>query len=773
MNRFITLRRRTIARWRGLAGLLIVLAFLTGLVVGPVSPAQADDVSATDGTSSTADTTTTETTAADAKTIITLEAATAVVTATSGYHLTATITNTGESAWQAGKLTLSVNPQYTFISRTDMQEWAQAENRIPTPYVLGSVDTPSIDPGKSVTMTVDVPAETDALKRMTSWGPKPLLVDYTPGAADAQADGAQLRTFLTRSASGLNTAATPAMKITVAMPLTSSHWTTDDAALEGLVTGESGATNGTTGKTAGDANTNAQSNTQSNADGTGANAPNAATLDQDHIRFDRTLAQTLAKHSGLETIADPTYLDALAAPPQVNAVMQPADFDITTYAASANEQLYTMAGVDVSAWNADAAIAHYRNAIGDQQASTRTIAWQGNGKWTLQALTDAKRQGYDTVIATHDFESTSSSTVHTGTTVVPTDAGDVTVLVEQRELSNLIKGTATNRKATAETSEAGRIARFVAQSAFYQMEQPYTDRNLLVCFGADEAAGTVDAFMTAIEQSTWLQLTDLDTLAKAEPHASGDTAKSQVPGESKLSDEAITDLTNTLNALAGSHSDILRFRDAILDSESGAGSGAGKSTANTGSAKLPDGGPSQWIDTILAAHNQLALHALAPDGGSAGVQDAAATVSAGARKLSDDLLGGVHLTPSEAVTMVSETASMPVTISNTTAYPVTIRISSITDSPEIATSRINTVTIAPRSESQVTFTLRAATSGSTTAHVTLLDRTDQAFGLSQNTPITCVLKISDKTGFIIIALAVLLGVLGLWRQFNRKKDPDE
>ena len=160
VNRFITLRRRTITRWRDLAGLLIVLAFLTGLVVGPVSVAQADDASATAET----------TTAADAKTIITLEAATAVVTATSGYHLTATITNTGESAWQAGKLTLSVNPQYTFISRTDMQEWAQAENRIPTPYVLGSVDTPSIDPGKSVTMTVDVPAETDALKRMTSWG---------------------------------------------------------------------------------------------------------------------------------------------------------------------------------------------------------------------------------------------------------------------------------------------------------------------------------------------------------------------------------------------------------------------------------------------------------------------------------------------------------------------------------------------------------------------------------------------------------------------------
>jgi len=35
------------------------------------------------------------------------------------------------------------------------------------------------------------------------------------------------------------------------------------------------------------------------------------------------------------------------------------------------------------------------------------------------------------------------------------------------------------------------------------------------------------------------------------------------------------------------------------------------------------------------------------------------------------------------------------------------------------------------------------------------------------------LQISDKTGFIIIGIAVLLGALGLWRQFHRKKDPDE
>ena len=35
------------------------------------------------------------------------------------------------------------------------------------------------------------------------------------------------------------------------------------------------------------------------------------------------------------------------------------------------------------------------------------------------------------------------------------------------------------------------------------------------------------------------------------------------------------------------------------------------------------------------------------------------------------------------------------------------------------------------------------------------------------------MRISDASGFIIIGFAVLLCIIGLWRQFHRKKDPDE
>ena len=61
--------------------------------------------------------------------------------------------------------------------------------------------------------------------------------------------------------------------------------------------------------------------------------------------------------------------------------------------------------------------------------SGTAIAWQGAGEWTMSALETAKRQGYDTVVATSGFTETFSGTVHTDTHVVTTDAGDVSSLM--------------------------------------------------------------------------------------------------------------------------------------------------------------------------------------------------------------------------------------------------------------------------------------------------------------------------------------------------------
>lgn len=682
------------------------------------------------------------------KQVLSLDEATSVVTDTSGYHFKVTITNTDDQQWQAGQLSLNINSEYTFTSRTDMQEWAQAQNMIPAPNQLGSVAVPALAPGQSTTATIDAKADNEALKSIVTWGPKPLLAIYTHDGQDEA-----LRSFLTRSSAGLAAAQTPAMQITMVAPLSSGHWQVSDDTLASMVRDpvESDSGNGKT------ANGTASAN-GTNADGT--NGSSAVALEDNHARFDRTLNNVLSRHAMLQVVADPTYLDALSLPPKVSALMQPAAFDITAYAAESNAQRYTGAGVESSMWNTAAAVSQYRSAIGSNTADIATVAWQGKGHWTLQALTEARRHGYDTVISTADFEASSSDTVRTGTNVVSTDAGDVTVLVEQRELSKLAQGTATSRKAHAERSEAGRLARFVAQSAFYQMEQPYTQRNLLVNFGFGASSSTLDSFMSAVESSPWLQATDLATLCQASPQASDEITQSDIPSESGIDkdDAAVTD--SAIAALTASRNSIVQFRNNIMKPATS------RDQRDDGAAD----GQEAWINRMLTAQSAMALRAFTADDSNAALPNA---MVSGAQRLSGALLNSIALTPSEAITMVSETATMPVTVSNGTPFPAEVTISSITDSSEIATSRRTTITVPAHGEAQATFRLRAATSGSAMTSITLEDRAGVQFGQAQQTAISCILKISDMTGFIIIAAAVVLGLLGLWRQFHRKKDPDE
>lgn len=668
--------------------------------------------------------------------VLSLSEATAVVTDTSGYHLKVTITNTDSQQWQAGQLSLNINSDYTFTSRTDMQEWAQSQNMIPAPNELGSVAVPALAPGQSTTVAINAKADNAALTSIMTWGPKPLLAVY---AHDDE--NVELRSFLTRSSAGLAAAQTPAMQITMVAPLSSSHWQVSNEALTAMVNNPVVSNSGN-GQTAADA-------ASSGAYGKNDNA--AVTLNSSHTRFDRSLSDVLSRHSALQVIADPTYLNALNMPPKVSALMQPAAFDITAYAADGNTQRYTNAGVQNSMWNAKASLAQYRNAIGDNNATIGTVAWQGKGHWTMDALTEARRHGYSAVISTADFEPSASDTVRTGTNVVTTDAGDITVLVEQRELSNLAQGSATSRKARAESSEAGRLARFVAQSAFYQMEQPYAERNLLVCLNEDSDPSVVDALMSDIEQSPWLNLTDLATLKDADISEDAASMSTDLPQTDGLTDSMRSDVQQTLSALANSSSNIKRFNTSILIKPNG----KDESDVNT------------WSRQLTNTHTIMALHALG------GESPSRSTMAEGANQLAALLINGVAITPTESVNVVSETAKMPVTISNSHPYPVKVKVSSLTDSMQIVTSRFDTVQVPPHGEAQVAFTIRVSTSGTANATISLFDRNGAAFGATQVTHITSALQISDKSGFVIIGFAVLLGAVGLWRQFNRKKDPDE
>ena len=665
-----------------------------------------------------------------------IAAATAMVTAGSGYHLTLDITNGTDHDLPSGTLTLATNAYYTFVSRNDIQQWAQNEVGIPTPQVLAESTTPGIAAGTTSSISIDVAADDETLSSILEWGPKPVRLTFRAGDVTSET-----HTFLTRSSEGLHGQQTPAMNVTVVVPLTTSQWQYDSESLQSLL-----------------------------SEGVNLSADTVIDLDEEGEEQVQRHTQLLNKHPDVQVVADPVYLNAMRMPVQSAAIMQPGAFDITAYAADASR--FDQTGLSTDAWNAEAALAYYQQAIGDEEATLAGIAWQGAGNWTTQALTTAKQQGYDAVIATDGFNDTTTGTVHTDTYVVPTEAGDITVLSAQPVLTGLAQGQATSEKATAERTAAGRLTRFVAQSAFYQMEQPYTSRNLLICLDPTTATNDVDTILTAIEQAPWLQMTDLDTLMAVAPYASGDLALQSVPEANGIDQSTRDGVNHALDVLTNTDTVIARFADAILteaqaepllaDEDAQA---LARQDAEYAARRAPD--TSSWIELLRAVNRRFALHALS---GDAQLRD---VMVSGSQTIADTMANAVSITPMETVNVVSETASMPVTVSNRLPYPIRVRVSAKTDSMTIVTARFADVVVPPTSEEQTTFAIRVSTSGSTTAQMTLLDRQGAAFGTPQSTTITSALQLSDMSGFAIIAFAVLLGVLGLWRQFHRVKDPDE
>lgn len=717
---------------------------------------------------------------------LTLTSSTPVVSASSGYHIKVTIANKSDHVLKAGLLRAATNTYYNFVSRTDLNDWARAQNTIPTSNELGRADVPEIPVNGTTTVSVDANADQTTLKALQTWGPKPVRIDYFIGHDPIALDRtASLRTFLTRSKDGLNTADTPPMQATVVMPFTDISWRLDGKAVDALMSGDKGI----------------QASEALRNGGEATDEQTRSTLND--------VQKLVENHPKLQVVTDPSYAKTLKLVPKSSGVMQPGNFDITAFSAHGNPEDYNAAGVSPSMWNSEAATAQYRTAVGDASASPSAYAWQGDSTWTLNALSRAREQGYTTAIAQSGIEDNGDGAIHSDIYSVPTPAGEITLVAAQRDLTQLSQGNPSDKSAAAEQSEAGRISRLLAQSAFYQMEQPYSNRNVLICLSPSRTADENGTIMSSLEQATWLSLTDLDSLTKAEAYASGEQAAALLPKSAEMSQQHTKQLAQNLESLKSSAADIERFRSSVLDAPAsptgGLGSNEERQADSNGKKKNDDPqslarqdaketanrakNSGTWMNAVTSLHNELAFHALCAhihqpektdEKGPTARSDAAAAKTESAEHLTDDARGladrlfqSVRISQSEPLTVVSETASMPVNVTNDLPYPVQVKVSSLTDSMEIVTSRFEEVAVPAKGTSQTTFTVRVSTSGTATAHMNLLDRSGVVFSSPQSTKITSTLRISDVTGWLFIAFALLLAVVGLWRQFHVTKDSDQ
>lgn len=840
--------------------------------------------------------------AAEAAATLTLgDNTSAVITDSSGYRAHITITNTGKSTLDPGQLRVLTNPQFIFDSSTVMQEWAQGQQtvrglqRLDT--MLGSADVPTLEPGKHTTVDITTPAHDSALQLFTSWGAKPILIQYV----GTNAGTISLHTFVTRTTDGLAVAHTPAMNIVPVLPITAQTWSINKQTAQDLAAADSlqHLTNNSE-NTDSESNTNKNTSNSSNTsaqkmDGPLENSQTEQHSSQIDATAKRAAAQVLAvskqentnhaklvavskRHAGLQNIIDPDSAYQFTQPMQYHAITQPANADIALYAQSTAQTTTPEEAIPTAQWQAAGITTTTLSASAAQQtlqyatdnktsASIPAIAWQRQTPWTQEALAFAKTVGYQAVIATSGYEDETTTAVANAKTTVHTTAGDIALLTPQHELSLLAHNQQTDSQALAEATDSGKINRFMAQSAMYQMQQPYVSRTLLVTFDSNTPAAFADALMHALEQASWLhissiqdllqtsdgmdsqeataisqhtdmlqqhmqptvqalvaqRLQQLQELAQAttniqrfsneilDPAATVESAKKGKQTNNTQSDHTDsnsssidnTDHPNSTDNAAAHAQDDVSDSDKNSASNKSTPSNQNKTTQNTSAAKM-------WTDTLLVAQHMIALRALGVDAANA------STLIQGAQSIGDSVFAGVSIAKPEALNIVSQSGKMPITLSNNHSFPVSVHLVARADSNRIsihadtvdnkqpsnktnneshngkdnetatssnAASQNNTettqsavtdtITIPAQSEEQITINITVLQSGRSTVNLSLQDRSGQAFGATTQTTVTSFFQISDWSGYAILGFAVLLGLVGLWRQFHRIKDPDE
>lgn len=750
---------------------------------------------------------------------LTLAKATPIITASSGYQASVTITNKSSQAAQAGTLTLRTS-QYSLISSSNAQDWAEGRYN-PYLFDLAQVSVPALKRNSSVTVTVTLKADDRNLASLRNWGPKPLEVVYqaaaqpNSGEADPRTGttlSAHLNTFVTRSHDGLDEFKTPQMALTVVMPVVATGW-------------------------------QVRTQTSDTASVNQKNKKLAATLALVHdpmsTDFPLTLtkkakAYTLAQlkllkdYPHLQSVVDPALLASLRedntptsdkAPASrsvaislyqaMSSISQPYSFDISRL--TLDPEGFEKAGVSADTWSVqagDSLASDFQSSSSssssqpsstgensgqskktEENSSSSTpasvakgaIAWEGSSSWTARSLETAARAGYKTVIANSARPVADDSIVETGHVVMNTAAGDVTVLVTQSTLTQLAEGQKTSEQALAENSDAGRLQRFIAQSAIFQMQQPYVQRNLLVSLGSRTSLANSRALLSALQSADWLKSGTLADLRQGATNVSahfdlapdGNTAHTHAASTARQ----LSTLTKTLTTLSQLKKNVLVKASAKSSDNPGKEDKTDNpqplARQNAKSSAEDDVTQDEWLAKLETSHMHLALASFASE--NADTQNGSADLTAlqADQKMNAELSNAVSIVKPSVINVFSESAQTPVTVTNRLPYPVKVKLAAQTDTQLTTVSSGKTLTVHENSEAQATLHVRVVGTSQTTLSIQVTDEQGNVLGEPQTTMLYTQLPLNDLSGDILIVLAVVLGIVGLRRQFTRKKDPDQ
>lgn len=647
--------------------------------------------------------------------------------------VTATLRNDGDEVVESPRASVRIY-RYRMSTRDQVAAWADAGDSSPIGDVAAvtALDAP-LEPGASATVQVTVPAADIGLLRTDdAWGPRGLTLDVADGRTRVGLDRSYL---IWNSATELPTAQVGVLSAVVG-PATdpSLDDEEDEGADDGVADGAAPTptptpTGGEVAATTGD-------------DGTGTDDRLAA-LTAAGGRLSKLL-QATGEHPFVSWAVDPALVDSAATGSRADQAWLSA-----LTGAAADREVLRLPWADPDL----AAVAHAGAADGaaDLLALARGVPSQAGADlwadadpvlWTADDVPDqvtaaraAQSDPGTPLVVGPDAMPAEDSESPSSPTAVRTTAGDVTALVPDPTLSDLLSDPATSQPGVTAATAAQRV---LAETAVLARSEDARTTYVLATTPRDwqPSAAVTQAQLAALGSAPWVDTTTVAEMltAHAAGRADGDEAERAALPASQRSDTELTPAW--VNALAAQWRSAGEFAAVVPDP-----------------AALLTG-----LDADLVAPLAVAWRA-DPDGRAAAINDAIAE--------SQQRQSGLEVVLNEQFTVISSSAQISVAVRSALDQPARVRVDLRPQKACLDTARSPVTEVAPNADTTVTMTLRASANCDVTVDVSLVSETGRQLATPQEFSARVAPTIESVGGVVVGVLLALALTFGIWRTVRR------
>ncbi|MDR2748814.1 MAG: DUF6049 family protein [Bifidobacteriaceae bacterium] len=368
--------------------------------------------------------------------------------------------------------------------------------------------------------------------------------------------------------------------------------------------------------------------------------------------------------------------------------------------------------------------------------SNKTIAWFNQGQIDKAVIEALKSSNIKKCIIVPDNSTNDNIFTPTPENTIPAEGEPIFGYTADFTLSKTLSGEATSEKANSENTPTGRIARFMAETAFINMELPSISRTVLAAFDRTAIEKFSDSDLSnlsnAMQSANWLNFTKFSDIKEPGPAMQMPDAAAPNPAELNHFDMAtiysnldkISDFSNGISLYNSSQNFIYNY-----------------------AARLA----SQSLEKNIPKRSELFSQL---------------------DSVTNSLLDTVKISTSDSVNILASDIQFSVGIKNTLGKKVKLNLH-IDHNNYITTDKDSyPVELEPNSQQSINIPLHARANGSTSIKLTLFSGNGKQIGNSVEPKVNIFVQFTTVGTIVFFALLPILFVIGLIRTIKKRSTVD-